>query len=312
MSNRATLKGFFVTTARPKQVQFEDLIDSTVSLVEPNTGSIALSGGIIVGNTAVPATPGAIKWNGTNFEFHTVAGFQVLNLTGAVVSNPQAIGNVTIGSNLLAGGTLGVVAHATKYNTTDFGFAQNSAGVTIVNSPLTGSIQLRNSTAQIAITIQGGITTVNNSLVVGTPPAGAPAIPVTVPATTLTVFGEAQKLTGPAWAVMSDIRVKKDITGFSEGLDKLIQVKPVRFKYKGFENVEGADKEQVGVLAHEVREVFPYMVNAIKTKISPDDTEEKDLLMFNSSALQFVMINAIKELNQRLDKIEKSFDKEQN
>jgi hypothetical protein len=147
---------------------------------------------------------------------------------------------------------------------------------------------------------------VNTQLIVGTPFGAPPPIPA---GTALAVYGQAQKSTGAAWTVMSDVRVKENITCFSEGLEKLIQINPVRFNYKNFKDISDTNVEQVGVLAHEVKPVFPYMVGEVKAKITDEDEEESDLLTFNSSALQFVIINAIKELNSRLQIIEQSLIK---
>jgi Chaperone of endosialidase len=303
MSNRSTLKSFFTTAARPNQTQFADLIDSTASLAESNSGTLTLTGAIVVGNTSALAVPGAIKWNGTNFEFHTGAGFQTLTFGGGAITNPLNIGNLRVGSDL-GGGTLCVFAHNLKYNTSDFALSQTAAGATTVNS--TTVLTLRNG-ATTALTAQAGVVTMANQVIIGTPPGGSPAIPG---GTTLAVYGEAMKLTGAAWAVMSDVRVKKDIHQFDEGLDKLMQVNPVRFKYNGVPGVNTETNEQVGIVAQEIRKVFPYMSEESKAKPENDQNSDEGLLMFNSGALQFVMINAIKELNERLMSLEKSIIKE--
>jgi hypothetical protein len=300
MSTRSTLRGFFSTGLRPTQLQFADLIDSSVSLVDSNNGTITLTGGVVVGNTGVPAVPGAIRWNGVSFEFHNGSGFQPLLFGSVVLSNPQDIGNVRIGSTLT--GAMAAFSHVSRYNDNDVAFGQTPAGTTIVSSGT--SVQIQNRTGSVATTV---ISVNNNRVVVGTP--SGPAIPA---GTTLAVYGEAQKSNGAAWTVMSDVRTKKDINEFSEGLDKLMEVNPVRFKYKNTNGLPNADAEQVGILAHEIKPVFPYMINEVKGKVSEEDTEETDLLTFNSSALQFVMINAIKELNNRLQSIEQSLTQSTN
>jgi len=308
------LKGFFSTAQRPNQTQFHDFIDSTVSLAESNAGNITLTGGVVLGGTGVPAVPGAIRWNGTNFEFHTGAGFQALTF-GAGVTNPLVVGNARLGSDILANGTLSAFGHNTQYNSANVGFSQDAGGTTTVNSPPLGNIKLKNSGANAAMTVQGNNVTVHNlltaqtQLVIGVAGAGNPPIPAN---TKLAVYGEALKLSGNAWVTMSDVRTKKDIADFSEGLDKLVQVNCVRFKYKNMEGVEGCDKEQVGILAHEMRKIFPYMIGESKGRLSADDIAETDLLTFDSSALSFVIINAIKELNQRLQNLEHTATKVNN
>ena len=309
MSNKVALKGFFATGQRPNGLQFADLIDTMVSNAETNAGTVAFSGGIVIGNVGVPASPGAIRWTGVNFEFHNGVGFQPLTFGGAAITNPQDIGNVRIGSTLVGVGSPAVFAHISKYNDNDFAFGQSPAGATIVSSPT--NIFFQNRALGVptnVLVINGNKATINTTLVIGTPPGGAPAIPA---ATTLAVYGEAQKLTGLAWAVMSDVRVKKDVSVFNDGLNKLLQINPVWFRYKNVEGIPGADARQVGVLAHEVEPLFPYMVNKSKGKLSTEDQEETDLLTFNGSALPYIIVNAIKELNCRLQRLEQSTEKEE-
>ncbi len=305
MSNRAILKGFFGTGQRPTQGQFEDLIDSSVNLTEPNP-TTTFNGGIVIGNVGVPATAGAIQWTGIRFEFHNGAGFQPLTFGGAAITNPLDIGNVRIGSTLTGG--VAAFSHLSKYSDNDFGFGQTPAGATIVSSAT--SILFQNRVGGVptnVLSITSNRATINTSLLIGVP--SGPAVPG--PAA-LIVYGEARKSDGIAWTTMSDVRVKKDISVFSEGLDKVMQINPVWFKYKNVEDSAGEQAEQVGILAHELQPVFPYMIKEVKAKISADDKEESDLLCFNGSALLFVVINAIKELNTRLQRLEATITKQHN
>lgn len=315
MSNKSMLKSFFVTGARPNQLQFADLIDSSVNLFEANSGNVQVSGGVVVGNTSVPDVPGAVKWDGANFQFRDAVNFKPLNLAGSVIGNPLDIGNVRIGSTLT--GSPAVLAHITKYTDNDFAFGQTSGGTTIVSSGGINPIVFQNRVGGIpttVLTIQGNKAratdlTVTNQLVVGIAVANPPPI-VTATPTLLSVFGDAQKLTGGAWAVMSDVRVKKEIAPFTEGLRQLLDINPVWFKYKWLDEVEAAQDKQVGVLAHEIRSTFPYMVKEAKGNTMTEDGELQGLLSFNGSALPYVIVNAIKELNERLDRIEQSLQKE--
>ncbi len=55
----------------------------------------------------------------------------------------------------------------------------------------------------------------------------------------------------------------------------------------------------IGVIAQEIRNVAPYTVGTFKAKLNERDEAATELLNFNSHALTFVMINAIKELDER-------------
>jgi Chaperone of endosialidase len=304
MSNKSTLRGFFVTAARPNQAQFEDLVDSNVNLFDTNNGNVQLTGGVVVGGTSVPDVQGAIKWDGTNFLFRTAAGFQTLSFAGA--SNPQDIGNVRIGSTLTGG--IAAIAHSTRYTIDDFAFAQTSGGTTLINAGGSNPILIQNRNLGVItnlISIQSTRTTVSTQFVAGTLPAIPPALPA---AFGLAIYGDAVKNTGASWSVMSDVRVKKDVSPFTEGLAKLLKIKPVWFRYKGMEE-EKQKQEQVGVLAHEIRDTFPYMVSESGESTTTEDGELKGLLTFNPSALSFVIVNAIRELHERLDRLEQNFKK---
>ena len=50
--------------------------------------------------------------------------------------------------------------------------------------------------------------------------------------------------------------------------------------------------------------LFPYMVDTFKAKMDESDTEETELLTVDVSALTFVLVNAVKEMDARLTKLE--------
>ena len=108
----------------------------------------------------------------------------------------------------------------------------------------------------------------------------------------------------PNWNTTSDRRLKKDIKPFDDGLNVLTQIEPVRFRYNGLCGILGL-KERVGVIAQDIREVAPYMIDKRDMRLQPDDPENqevlKDVLTYDPSALDYIMINAIKELNEKVD-----------
>lgn len=59
----------------------------------------------------------------------------------------------------------------------------------------------------------------------------------------------------------------------------------------------------VGVLGQEVETVFPEMVRRVTTGPDPD---QKDLRIFDGSALTFVLVNAVKELAARVEQLEQA------
>ena len=100
------------------------------------------------------------------------------------------------------------------------------------------------------------------------------------------------------WNTPSDRRLKRDIAPFKDGLAVIEKINPISYRYNGLGGTP-ADMPCIGVIAQEIRNVAPYTVGTFKAKLNERDEATTDLLDFNSHALTFVMINAIKELDER-------------
>ncbi len=122
----------------------------------------------------------------------------------------------------------------------------------------------------------------------------------------------AAKPTSSAWTVASDARLKKDVTNYTEGLDELLKIHPVRFTYTG---EAGMPQETgIGVLAQELQKVAPYMVSNWSYKKDKEDTGQEYLAVDNGP-MTYMLINAVKEqqeiietLRQQIDTNNKHFD----
>ena len=92
----------------------------------------------------------------------------------------------------------------------------------------------------------------------------------------------------------SDIRLKKDIEKVEDVLDKLQEIRGVRYRYK-------ADKEttrfNIGVIAQEVEKVFPELVN--KMPSGPESDEEYMTVTYEN--ITPILIEAVKELRVEKD-----------
>lgn len=115
----------------------------------------------------------------------------------------------------------------------------------------------------------------------------------------LAVNGVASKPGGGTWAAFSDIRLK-DVHGhYTRSLKDIIQLQPVRFNYKdGNELKLPSEPEYVGFIAQDVKEIFPETVNE-----TPGG-----YLEFDMHAVNVAMVNAIKELNQRIEAQQREID----
>ncbi len=124
------------------------------------------------------------------------------------------------------------------------------------------------------------------------------------------ITGDASKPGGGSWATPSDARIKTNVHPFTDGLQQVLQIKPVFFQYKP-ETGYPSDKEYVGIIAQEMQKIAPYTVEEVKVKIEGDDTSTKlpeTLLTYQGTAVTYMLINAIKEqqemINERDRKIE--------
>lgn len=118
--------------------------------------------------------------------------------------------------------------------------------------------------------------------------------------------GRATKTDGNQyWTLTSDRRVKKNIQPFQDGLELILKVNPKKFIYNGLFGTK-KDQPAIGIIAQEIQKIAPYMVDAVVKKKYPNDPENRekidDLLVYNGSALPYILVNAIKEMNQTIEK----------
>jgi len=120
----------------------------------------------------------------------------------------------------------------------------------------------------------------------------------------LTVYGTAAKTGGGSWSVASDKRIKKDVTPFEDGLEQILEMKPVNFKY--IEEFDESGKSYVGVLAQDMQEVAPYTVEEVDLNYESDEEVKgkarnlKSMLYYNESAVTYMLVNAIKEQQEEI------------
>ena len=146
--------------------------------------------------------------------------------------------------------------------------------------------------------------------------AGNVGIGTNQPTAKLSVNGTANKPGGGTWTVFSDKRLKKDISDYKTGLKDILMVQPVRFKYNGLMEI-ASDQEYVGVIAQDIKKILPSMVSEAKTSFKQKnlDVAEENYLMVDPNEFTYMLINAVKELNetnkqlgQRMDNYEKKIE----
>ncbi|HAT63625.1 MAG TPA: hypothetical protein DCS66_03350, partial [Flavobacteriaceae bacterium] len=102
----------------------------------------------------------------------------------------------------------------------------------------------------------------------------------------------AAKPTSSAWTVTSDARLKTNVRPFSEGLSVVEKINPVWFTYNGKAGMP--TDTGVGTIAQELQKIAPYMVKDWEYK-SEDGTKSETYLGVDYGAMDFVLINAVKE-----------------
>lgn len=115
--------------------------------------------------------------------------------------------------------------------------------------------------------------------------------------------GLAQKAGGGNWGTLSDKRLKHNITHYNDGLNILEKINPVRYQYTNNVNINTLDKQYIGIIAQEVQTLAPYMIeDAVKGWVKDG---REDYLAVDPSAFTYMLINAVKELNAKIEMLEK-------
>lgn len=108
------------------------------------------------------------------------------------------------------------------------------------------------------------------------------------------------------FTVFSDARVKNSIESLSAGLNELMQLRPVKFKYN--KNIDKDDKLRFGLIAQEVESVMPNLVINEDVDFNPETGEiirtPGEFKTLNYMDLIPVLVNAIQEQQQRIEELE--------
>ncbi|MEK2645806.1 tail fiber domain-containing protein [Bdellovibrio sp. BCCA] len=101
---------------------------------------------------------------------------------------------------------------------------------------------------------------------------------------------------GTSGTCASDIRLKKDIRNFSLGLNEVLGVRPVYYKYNGLGETREDTHDRLGVIAQEFEKVAPELVETRQVKMHPGDTKETEIKVVNYSGFSYMLVNATKEI----------------
>lgn len=333
--NKISLKSFFKTGFKPTEQQFADLIDSYINFEDDfSGGDLSLSGGVKVSDST-NTDAGTIRFNSTTnqFEGHNGSSFGPLG-GGGGGSSPWSEsgddisfsgGNVGIGTagspgflldiapganeaarigRALVGGRSAKVeslsGSTTNVDSAWFGHASRTGDdeYGIIHDQ-SGNLRLNIDSSATMTFAQDGIeqmTFFNGKFSIG-------AFPSLGHTSIFQVTGQAAKTTGSTWSTLSDKRLKKNIKDFKIGLKELKDINPVSYEYNGKMGMP-KNETQVGLVAQDVQKVVPQMVETFKGKLDSKDKKETELLSLDINPMLYMMVNAIKELDKRLEKLE--------
>ena len=121
---------------------------------------------------------------------------------------------------------------------------------------------------------------------------GNVGIGTNVPDNLLTVNGSADKPGGGSWGTFSDGRLKTVEATYNAGLDAVLKLTPVRYRYKE-QNSMGIkdDQEHVGFVAQDVEKVIPEAVSR----------NSLGYLLVNNDPILWTMLNAIKQQQAEIE-----------
>jgi len=334
---RQFLKQEFQDGERPSGADFADLIDSFLNQeddglsVAPDS-TLVLSRGLGLGESSHEVA-GTLRFSGGRVQFHNGTTWVDLASGGGGAFQPVAggphvafgAGNVGIGAfpvppthrlevNLgdniseaervrmgnavVCNGSaafqgFAVFAHRNQASNVAYALRQGPNGNVHLNAPAGQPVSVRHNGNQVRFAVSG----------TGNVVVGAEADLAGAGVATLQVQGGAFKTDGSnTWSVPSDVRLKEEIRDLEAGLAEILRVRPVRFRYNGKAGTP-VGREAVGVVGQEIEDVFPEMVR--RSKASPgEDVEVEDLLIYDGSALTYVLVNAVKEIAGKLEKLE--------
>lgn len=110
-------------------------------------------------------------------------------------------------------------------------------------------------------------------------------------------------LAGSCWNAYggcpSDVRLKDHIRPFEPGLAAVLGINPIYYRYNGLGGTPKSDHDLLGVLAQDVEMGAPELVTTESVKLHSDDTKETDIKKLDTSGLQYLLVNAVKELYAR-------------
>jgi hypothetical protein len=266
-------------------------------------------------NTALAS--GALSRNTTGSENVAVGSYALSQSTtanGNVAIGANALGSSTTGTGLVAVGTNALSLNSTGNRNVAIGNSASAGNTTGVENSALGHAALNGVTVglkNVGVGFEAGssITTGERNTIIGSDSTASAnsGIDQTVVGHGLTGKGNDTAFIGgtngayneknvTTWETTSDARIKKDISDNHDGLSKIQAIRVRNFAYRAAEEIVDVpphaavarDGVQIGVIA---QEFLPECVTEASTGV----------LSVNTDAVLWYLVNAVKELAERLD-----------
>ena len=99
-------------------------------------------------------------------------------------------------------------------------------------------------------------------------------------------------------SALSDAKLKDNITTIDGALDKVLKLRGVEFDWN---ETSKKGKHDIGLIAQEVEEVLPELVNTYESDLFTEDGIEHEFKTVSYDKMVGVLINAIQELNEKIN-----------
>ena len=267
-------------------------------VAENNTNPSGTNASAIGNNTTASGTASTATGSSTDAtaQYATAMGYNTTasgNASFAVGHSSEAKGFFSVamgGSTAHADGTtaMGMYTNAVGLYSTSMGSyttARDYSSLVIGRYNLTGTEGNSGSPT--------GFFTANNAFVIGNGTAdSARSDAFVVKFSGNTTINNDLTVTGDI-VVSSDARLKANIVSLGSTLAKLLLIDGKRYTMKK------NGKQKIGVLAQDIQKVFPELVT----------TDDKEMLAVNYQGLVPVLINALKEQDDKISRLEKLVEK---
>jgi Chaperone of endosialidase len=262
------------------------------AVLNVTNGGITVAGGIYcaginTNNGGIAAGSGPISGGTLTGTSASIGSFSIGG--GMTQTGP---GGITFSGGLTANGSI---------ITTTIGATSaqlNGGGNAVLNVPNGGIAVAGTSTFAQTIEVDGG-----GNAVVHCPNGGITASGLT--ADQINCNANAYKPGGGPWSDSSDARLKTAVQSYTTGLDAVCDLRPISFEFNGLAGTKPGVRH-FGLVADEAVLVMPELVGSKRAKLRPDDDEETDILTLDATALTYALVNALREVRNRLAQLEEA------